>query len=322
MIQRQPPTYEQSSAPPSGTPKGTDEMTDDRIPSPTEVADLFDPDALRRICVADDFTPYGFTRTTLDPHPSGRERFYWYRDGGPGATVLAVAHLDTVQDDRTCQITDTASGLLATSGALDDRLGAYIISDLLPSLGIVCDVLLTTDEESGQSTASDYDPPKDYNWVIQFDRGGTDVVAYQYETPDLVAKVRESGARMGQGSYSDICELGHLGVAGLNWGTGYQDYHSPRSHAWLDDTFRCVSKFARFYRANQGTPIPHFLDPDTDDWTDYSHSTTTDTDYEVVADCGDWVDLSDERTFHEEYGTVICTKCATEYDVPDYERPY
>lgn len=302
-------------------------MTADLAPSPTEVADLFDPDALRRICVADDFTPYGFTRTTLDPHPSGRERFYWYRDGGPGATVLAVAHLDTVQDDRTCQITDTASGLLATSGALDDRLGAYIILDLLPSLGIVCDVLLTTDEESGQSTASDYDPPKDYNWVIQFDRGGTDVVAYQYETDDLTTRVRASGARMGQGSYSDICELEHLGVVGLNWGTGYQDYHSPRSHAWLDDTFRCVSKFARFYRANQGTPIPHFLDPDTDDWTDYRSSTTTDTDYEVVADCGDVVDLSDDRTFYEEHGTVICTKCATEYDVPDYEpnnpeRPY
>ena len=87
-------------------------MTDDRIPSPTEVADLFDPDALRRICVADDFTPYGFTRTTLEPHPHGGERFYWYRDGGPDVTVLAVAHLDTVQDDRTCQITETASGLL------------------------------------------------------------------------------------------------------------------------------------------------------------------------------------------------------------------
>ena len=81
--------YEQSSAPPSRAPKGTDEMTDDRIPSPTEVADLFDPDALRRICVADDFTPYGFTRTTLEPHPHGGERFYWYRDGGPDVTVLA-----------------------------------------------------------------------------------------------------------------------------------------------------------------------------------------------------------------------------------------
>lgn len=274
---------------------------------------MFDPDALRSICVEDDFSSYGFTRTTLEPHLYGGDRFYWYRDGGPDATVLAVAHLDTVQDDRSCQITGTASGLLATSGALDDRLGAYIILDLLPSLGIVCDVLLTTDEESGQSTASDFDPPKDYNWIIQFDRGGTDVVAYQYETPDLVARVRDSGARMGQGSYSDICELEHLGVAGLNWGTGYQDYHSPRSHAWLDDTFRCVSKFARFYRANEATPIPHSLE-----LLDYDG-----TDYGVVADCGDWVDLSDERTFHEEYGTVICIKCATDYDVPtDTEGVY
>lgn len=289
-------------------------MTNPTPLTPLDVADLFDPGALCRICTADDFSPYGLTRTDLIPHPSGRERFYWHKDNGPDATVLAVAHLDTVQDDRTCQVTETAGGLLATSGALDDRLGAYIILDLLPSLGIVTDVLLTTDEESGQSTASDYDPEKDYDWIVQFDRGGTDVVAYQYETEELVKKVRDSGARMGQGSYSDIVELEHLGIVGLNWGTGYQDYHSPRSHAWLDDTFRSVAKFARFYDSNVGTPIPHFLEPD--DWC-----TDTEQDYSVVAHCGDWIDLADERTYHEEYGTIICIKCATDYDLPTDDHP-
>lgn len=295
-------------------------MTADLSPTPRDVENAFDPDALCRVCVADDFGPntYGLTRTTLPPHASGRERFYWHRDNGPDSTVLAVAHLDTVQDDRTCQITETAGGLLATSGALDDRLGAYIILDLLPALGITVDVLLTTDEESGQSTASDFDPPKEYDWIIQFDRGGTDVVAYQYHTEDLEARVRASGARMGQGSYSDIVELEHLGVAGLNWGTGYQDYHSPRSHAWLDDTFRCVSKFARFYALNAGTPIPHFLEPSDYDDTDPD---APEHDYNVVAHCGDWIDLSDERTYHEEYGTIICAKCATDFDVPIDDHP-
>ena len=44
------------------------------------------------------------------------------------------------------------------SGALDDRLGAYIILDLLPKLGINVDVLLTVGEEQGRSTANFFAP--------------------------------------------------------------------------------------------------------------------------------------------------------------------
>ncbi|MCP6726064.1 hypothetical protein NL526_28810, partial [Klebsiella pneumoniae] len=70
--------------------------------------------------------------------------------------------------------------------AHDDRLGLYYIMEILPSLGINVDVLLTTDEEIGQSSASEFKKAegKQYNWMFMFDRHGYgNVVMYQYETP-------------------------------------------------------------------------------------------------------------------------------------------
>lgn len=205
---------------------------------------------LQEVCSRGDFSEYA-SRVEL----SGEGRFYHYRDNG--SSILAVCHLDTVQRDRTCRVVGTTGGLLALSGALDDRLGTYVILHLLPRLGIHLDWLLTTDEERGQSTAAEFETSKRYQWMVSFDRGGTDVVMYDYETPDLRARVSASGARVGVGSYSDICELEHLGCAGFNWGIGYRDYHSKRSHAWLSDTFAMVARFVRFYEANAAMHLAH-----------------------------------------------------------------
>lgn len=217
----------------------------------------FSADDLKRICEAPQasFSAYA-DRVDLPPTRGWRnnilDNFLFYRDNG--APVLFVAHLDHVQRDGTCTVTKTeAGGLLALSGALDDRLGAYIGLEMLPKLGITCDVLLTTNEEQCASSARDfhdYVSHKQYNWMIEFDRGGTDVVLYQYDTPELRDLVEASGAHVGMGSYSDIADLDQLDCAGLNWGVGYEDYHSARSHAWLDDTFKMVSKFLRFHASN------------------------------------------------------------------------
>lgn len=278
---------------------------DHRQPTPTEVAevrDAFRADDLVRVCEADDFSRYA-ERVDL-----GSGRFYWHRS--TGAEVLAVAHLDTVQADRSCRVTETAAGLLATSGGLDDRLGAYVILDMLPALGVEVDILLTTDEEVGRSTATEYaatvGDDHGYNWAIEFDRGGTDVVLYQYETPELVDLVREAGARVGVGSYSDISTLEPLGISCLNWGVGYQDYHSPRGHAWLEDTFRMVARFLRFYDANRDLYLPFTPRgpfPDDDDYNLW--------DGELEADCGHLVDLYDPASYVEwQSGGITCTDCA------------
>lgn len=283
------------------------------------VHDAFSPAMLRDICVRQDFSAYA-DRYDLVPWHGSDDRFYWYKDNG--SDILAIAHLDTVQEDMTCQVIHTAGGLLAVSGALDDRLGAYVILELLPALGITCDWLLTTDEEMGASTASDFHPDKDYNWMFQFDRAGTDVVMYDYETDELCELVEKAGAQVGRGSYSDISALTHLRCAGINWGVGYQEYHSDRSHAWLDDTLRSVARFVKFYRANCDKVFEYepkwwqVDDPDdVDEWDDLPFTTVTD-DQEsfmlVSADCGHPIYLGDKNDWMEFADRIVCRPCGEE----------
>ncbi len=185
--------------------------------------------------------------------------------------------------------------------------------ELLPALGITCDWLLTTGEESGQSTAQDFETDKQYNWVIEFDRGGTDVVLYQYEDDHLVDLIEDCGARVGVGSYSDIADLDFLGCKAMNWGVGYADYHSERSHAWLEDTFRMVARFAKFYEANSETFLPHAgwgveaedVDDEYANWWKRSDI--------ITADCGHEIDLSDTNSYIESQGgsLIECKGCGT-----------
>lgn len=228
-----------------------------------EVYDAFSRKALRRVCEADEqafmdmYDDLQYYSVHEQPAP---DNFYYFQDNG--SNVLAVAHLDTVghADERACRFVNTEGGLVVFSRALDDRLGAYVILDLLPKLGLNYDILLTVGEESGRSTAAYFDHPdgKTYDYMIEFDRGGTDVVMYQYDDAEVRDLVKASGARVGDGSFSDISYLGHLGIKGFNWGVGYQDYHGPRAHAFLDDTFMMVAKYLRFAEQNEGVYMPHY----------------------------------------------------------------
>lgn len=228
------------------------------------VRNAFDKEALRTICEMheDDFAAAFGLETVNIPEREKRKdaSAYFFQDNG--ADILAVAHLDTVSPDwgRRTRFAHTEDGLVVHSRALDDRLGAYIILDLLPKLGIKHDILLTLGEEDGQSTGEFFTTEKDYNWMIEFDRGGTDVVLYEYEDDDLVSLVKETGARVGVGAFSDISYMEHLEIKGLNWGVGYQDYHGPRAHAYLEDTFEMVSYYLDFHETNAEEYLPHQYD--------------------------------------------------------------
>lgn len=250
-------------------------------------ADVFDAEELKRICEMPerDF-PAAFDMEVVEVPQSVPDDFYAFKDNG--ASILAVAHLDTVAHPgtRTCQVIETEGGLVVYSRALDDRLGAYVILDMLPKLGVEVDVLLTVGEESCNSTADFFDTEKEYNWVIEFDRGGTDVVMYQYDDPETRALVKASGARVGEGSFSDIAYLEHLGVKAFNWGVGYRDYHGPRSHAYLADTFDMVDHFLLFHDQNKDARLPHLV---TERYADYAlwleHE--FDYDYDLLGDDSD-----------------------------------
>ena len=168
--------------------------------------------------------------------------------------VLMVAHVDTVlMPGKKAGI----RGDRLYHNAVDNRLGVYLGMELLPSLGIGVDLLLTTGEEEGYSTAALFRTRKRYHWMFSFDRKGEDVVLYQYERPSLVATLREAGFAVGQGSYSCIAELEHLGCCGMNFGCGMYDYHSEGAYCDLVALVRQLRRFSAFFRKYSATLLPH-----------------------------------------------------------------
>jgi len=178
-----------------------------------------------------------------------------------GSPVLAVAHLDTVQKAATfCEAPDVAGETLYFSPRLDDRLGVYTILDLLPKLGVCLDVLFTENEEIGQSTAVDFETAKEYRWIVEFDRSGTDAVTYEYDWPDGTLEKYFTTAF---GTFSDICYLEHLGVNGFNVGIAYHNEHSTRAFFVLQDYITQIARFLMFYEDHKGTRYPHIPAPVT-----------------------------------------------------------
>ncbi len=168
-----------------------------------------------------------------------------------GAKVLAVAHLDSVGTARS----RLKNGIVRCP-QLDDRLGAWVLLDVLPKLGVCCDILLTDSEEKGQSTAQYFTETDRYNWVCEFDREGTDVVLYDWETDSLCSLLEGYGFPIGWGSYSDICAL-RLDVSAINFGVGYHRQHTRHCYADLRETEAMVKRFVRFYSDQKGERLEH-----------------------------------------------------------------
>ena len=177
-----------------------------------------------------------------------------------GGNVLAIVHLDTVGDT-----TPQWKGNRVTCTQLDDRLGLWVILDLLPSLtNVKYDILLTDSEEIGESTAQYFDPQafapeKQYNWVFSFDRRGNDCVLYEYTDRDTDDLITSYGWKSGVGAFSDICSVEHLGIKGFNFGTGYYQQHSPGCHADISQTIANAKKFVMFLEGEHTTLLPHTM---------------------------------------------------------------
>ncbi|MCK9436208.1 MAG: hypothetical protein M0Q12_03245 [Synergistaceae bacterium] len=216
----------------------------------TEPQPEINHDDLKTIALSniEDFKKYGEVTDTEDG-------IYIFIDRG--ASILAVAHLDTVQDNQHYYTLQHDEEELIHNAQLDDRLGAYIILDVLPKLGVKADILLTENEESGNSTAKHFVPLKPYKWIFEFDRAGTDAVMYQYEDEESKKLLEDSGIHVGKGSYSDIAHMEHLGVKAFNFGTGAYDSHNKESRAIVPQVKHCIQKFMTFYNKLKDTALPH-----------------------------------------------------------------
>lgn len=235
------------------------------------VQNAFQIGDLRSICSM----PFsGFTKYGMLTGKDEKDQYY-FKDNG--SNILAVAHLDSVCNAKFCQILYHPQGWRIYSPALDDRLGAYVILHMLPTLGIKCDILLTNNEESGNTTAQHFITKKKYNWMFSFDRMGDDVVMYCYGDEEYRKILEKSEFTYGSGSFSCIAKLQHLGCRGFNFGVGYQDYHSQYAYAKFEDTISQVAKFTQFFKKYKDTHFSYkptkadFRDRYVDDSYEYGY---------------------------------------------------
>lgn len=271
----------------------------------------FDLGALEKVCLLDldDFKEYGYQ------YGKGEERYY-YADHG--SNILAVAHLDSVSQYKHFVRAKVADEVIVYNAQLDDRLGAYIILELLPKLGIQCDILLTNGEEVGRSTAKHFEPPADkvYDWMFSFDRMGRDVVMYQYETPKYAQLLRESDFIVAKGSFSDIGALGFLGCAGFNVGCGYADYHSKLAHVKLSDTAYMIQSFVHFYNAHHEEHLAYEPTSSSFKGTGYSGPSRGEWDY--GDDWGGERFLAGSRASRHDDGKEYCAMHHGRVETEDY----
>jgi len=208
----------------------------------------------------------------------GTDASPWYfKDNG--SQVLAVAHLDYVGSAShapqriTLKPAQGADRELIFHPALDDRLGAYIIGDVLPKYGVRVDILYTTGEETHKSSAKVFAPIKSYDWVVEFDRRGTDVVGYQYQDDDCEWSklVRAAKMTVGNGSYTDIVDLEFMKVLCFNWGIGYHNEHTAYCHVEMLELRQQLYGFMTFYEQNVGKKLPFEPKPKKFVWYNGQH---------------------------------------------------
>lgn len=216
-----------------------------------EIRELINLDILKFICNA----PIDILMSSIEGDVIGDEDKYAYKNVGSG--ILAVAHTDTVQQGTKFVVQRHKDCTIIHNSRLDDRLGVYTITELLPKLGIHLDILLTENEERGCSTAKDFKTDKAYSWLVEFDRCGNDVVSYEYDFEDVLKEFFKPG----HGTFSDISMLQELKVKAFNVGVGYQNEHSANAYFVLEQYVNQIERFLRFYakykdQRFEHTPVP------------------------------------------------------------------
>jgi hypothetical protein len=173
--------------------------------------------------------------------------------------VLFVAHMDVVTDKPRFSMLEDKNTLI--SSKFDDRLGIYAAYVLKYKYKFDFDILLTDEEERCNSSAQFFKTDKKYNWMFQFDRAGNNhAVCYQYESDEAEKALNAAGLQMQMGSYSDICELSHLGCLGFNFAVAYYKQHSPNCYMKIDEYKNQLRKFMKFYNLHKDTHMPFDAD--------------------------------------------------------------
>lgn len=233
---------------------------------------------LRKCCLADD---NGFEHMgTVIPNSNGNNNVFIKNQFGNDAPVLAIAHIDTAIHDKRIlgQFMYSKEKQMVVCSTLDDRLGIWALTQKLPKFighrGY--DILLTTGEETGKSSAKDFSVEAEkYNWIFELDRRGCDAVTYGFTDKRWITALEDYGWDMGWGSFTDISMLEQGTVSAVNFGIGYNNAHSENCFAFMEQVITQLIRVAAFYRMYDGTRFKHsYKLPVMSKWTDDYYTPT------------------------------------------------
>lgn len=203
--------------------------------------------------------PASVVNSTLNDPDYLKDGEFEFKDNG--ADVLFVAHLDTVQNPKPRPVGYNPTLREIHHPCLDNRLGLLAVRALVPKVFTQpYDILFTTGEESGKSTAKDFvkkhaDILKRYKVAINFDRG--------YDSPALYGALldkewKKAVAALGwkpeRGIFSDTTILADAGLRIANLPCGMRDYHSKKAWAGLAELEDSLGKLTSLVEAARTTP--------------------------------------------------------------------
>ncbi len=285
---------------------------------------------LRKCCLADD---NGFDHLgTVIPNSNGNNNVFIKNQFGNDAPVLAIAHIDTAvfgEADRN-KFLYSKEKQMVVCGSLDDRLGIWALTQKLPKFighrGY--DILLTTGEESGRSSAKDFSVEAEkYNWIFELDRRGCDAVHYGFTSKPWLTALTDYGWDMSEGSFSDISMLEHGTVSAVNFGIGYNNAHSENCYAFMEQVTTQLMRVAAFYRMYDGSRFKHtYKAPSPTKWNDdyYPNYGKNYTPYTQKAlplpkkdtDPYDNVEICDDCAAPlGQFDKILCKECQEDYEL-------
>ena len=170
--------------------------------------------------------------------------------------VLLVAHMDTVHHQQCKSIIHLDNKISSPQGiGGDDRCGVFMIMNIIKELH--CSVLLCEDEEKGcigahkfvkaqysidgadgKKTQLKYVEDLDVNYMIEFDRkGSNDAVFYHCGNEDFIDFVEDvTNFKFANGSVSDISVLMQpANRSAVNLSCGYYNAHTPMEYVMYDE---------------------------------------------------------------------------------------
>ena len=184
------------------------------------------------------FGPYTFTNTGS-----------WFPEDNKPVAPKTMPK-DDLEELSETWVADKAANL--GGPVVDDRLGCAL------ALGCTswADILFTDCEEEGRYTAAYFQAPRAYNWIIGFDRRGTDVVTYDYKDKDWLSALSDYFT-IGHGSFSDIGYLENLGTACVNLGIGYYNEHTTKACWNPKETEEQFNRLYAFWSKHSDTQFHH-----------------------------------------------------------------